>query len=40
VVSEPLDLGEDVRRYYRSVWKRARRLAAYRPEGREAERVA
>lgn len=40
VVSEPVDLGEDVRRYYRMVWKRARRLAVYRPGEHPAERVA
>ncbi len=31
VISEPVDLGVEVRRYYRSVWKRARKLARYRP---------
>lgn len=31
VVSEPVDLGPEVRRYYRSVWKRARKVATYRP---------
>ena len=40
VISEPVDLGEDVRRYYRMVWKQARRLAVYRPDERPAERVA
>ena len=40
VVSEPVDLGEDVRRYYRMVWKQARRLAVYRPDDRTTERVA
>lgn len=40
VVSEPVDLGEDVRRYYRMVWKAAERLAVYRPDQRPAERVA
>lgn len=40
VVSEPVDLGDDVRRYYRIVWKRAERLATYRPERRLNRRVA
>lgn len=40
VVSEPVDLGEDVRRYYRLIWKRAERLASYRPGDDRAERVA
>jgi hypothetical protein len=40
VVSEPVDLGEDVRSYYRAVWKQADRLAVYRPHLDPAERVA
>jgi len=31
VLAEPIDLGEDVRRYYRQVWKRSDKLASYRP---------
>lgn len=31
VISEPVDLGVAVRKYYRSVWKQARKVAAYRP---------
>jgi hypothetical protein len=40
VVSEPVDLGEDARRYYRLIWKQARRLATYRPDQHPTERVA
>lgn len=40
VVSEPVDLGEDVRRYYRMVWKSASRLATYKPGRRAAKRAA
>ena len=40
VVSEPIDLGSDVRRYYRMVWKQAERLATYRPERGLNRRVA
>lgn len=40
VVSEPVDLGDDVRRYYRLMWRRAERLAVYRPDDQPAERVA
>lgn len=39
VISEPLDLGDDVRRYYRKVWKSARRVVTYRPTAPE-EKVA
>lgn len=31
VLAEPTDLGRAVRRYYKRVWKRADRLASYRP---------
>jgi len=31
VLSEPIDLGGAARGYYREVWKRARKLATYRP---------
>lgn len=40
VVCEPRDLGEQTRAYYRGVWKRAERLASYRPGGNSAIRVA
>jgi hypothetical protein len=40
VLCEPLDLGGAARGYYRQVWKRARRLATYRPDGRTADRAA
>lgn len=40
VVTEPVDLGSDVRRYYRMVWKRAEKLATYRPGEHPTERVA
>ena len=40
VVSEPVDLGEDVRRYYRMVWKSASRLANYKPGGRATKHAA
>lgn len=31
VVSEPLDVGDEVRRYYRRVWKSARKVATFKP---------
>jgi len=31
VLAEPIDLGAEVRRYYRQVWKRSDKLATYRP---------
>ena len=40
VVSEPVDLGSDVRRYYRMVWKKAEKLATYHPGDHSDERVA
>lgn len=40
VLSEPLDLGVAAREYYRSVWKRARKLASYRPRPEQVDRVA
>ena len=40
VLSEPIDLGIAARRYYRRVWKSARKLATYRPERGVTGRVA
>lgn len=40
VVCEPHDLGSEIRGYYRSVWRKAERLATYRPGARRAARVA
>jgi hypothetical protein len=40
VLSEPFDLGGAARGYYREVWKRARKLATYRPDNKSAERAA
>lgn len=40
VVSEPVDLGADVRRYYRMVWKRATKLVSYKPDSELRDKVA
>ncbi len=40
VVSEPVDMGEEVRRYYRMVWKTSERLATYKPGRRPAKHAA
>lgn len=40
VISEPLDLGQDVRAYYRHVWKQADKLVVYRPDRRSGEQAA
>lgn len=40
VISEPVDLGAAVRRYYRMVWKQADRLARYRPDHTLRDQVA
>ena len=40
VISEPVDLGEDVRRYYRHGVEAGRQLAVYRPDRASRERVA
>jgi len=40
VILEPRDLGEATRSYYRDVWRRADRLASYRPDRSESARVA
>lgn len=40
VISEPSDLGGAVRSYYRSVWKRATKLATYRPGERRSSNAA
>ncbi len=40
VISEPVDMGADVRRYYRMIWKQAVRVATYRPSDRSNDRVA
>lgn len=40
VVSEPVDLGEDVRRYYRMIWKGAERIASYKPARGSAKHAA
>jgi hypothetical protein len=40
VICEPRDLGEQTRSYYREVWKRAERLASYRPGRAASARVA
>jgi hypothetical protein len=40
VVTEPRDLGEATRAYYRSIWKGAERLVTYRPDRKPSVRVA
>lgn len=40
VLTEPRDLGDVTRNYYRAVWKRARRLARYTPGRSEHRKVA
>ncbi len=40
VLSRPIDLEDEVRRYYRRVWQRADKLATYRPGRRRNDRVA
>lgn len=40
VISEPVDLGREVRRYYKMIWKQAERLAKYRPGPDLDEKVA
>jgi len=40
VVCEPHDVGDDIRRFYREVWRDAERLATYRPDRRRVARVA
>jgi hypothetical protein len=40
VLTEPVDLGVAVREYYRLVWKRATKLAVYKPRPERNERVA
>lgn len=40
ILTEPVDLGAAAREYYRGVWKRARKLASYKPRSETSERAA